>query len=32
MDWLTDSIMHQHGVARGQVRTTHTLTEALQGT
>jgi acetamidase/formamidase len=32
MDWLTDSIMYQRGVARGQGRTTHTLTEALQGT
>jgi hypothetical protein len=29
MDWLTDSIMYQRGVARGQVRTTHTLTETL---
>ena len=32
MSWLTESIMYRHGVARGQVTRTHTLTEALQGT
>ncbi len=32
MSWLTDSIMYQRGVARAQSRTTHTLTEAAQGT
>jgi len=32
MDWLTDSIMARRGVARAQARTTHMLTEALQGT
>lgn len=32
MSWLTESIMYRRGVAGGQVSTTHTLTEALQGT
>jgi acetamidase/formamidase len=32
MEWLKTSIMHKRGVARGQVGTTHELTEALQGT
>lgn len=31
MTWLTDSLMYQRGVARGQVTSTHTLTETLQG-
>lgn len=32
MDWLTTSIMHRRGVARGQVGATHELTEDKQGT
>ena len=32
MSWLTDSIMYQRGVARGQVNMTHELTEIKQGT
>ena len=31
MDWLETSIMHRRGSARGQVQTTHELTEARQG-
>jgi acetamidase/formamidase len=31
MSWLKDSIMHQRGVARGDVGETHALTEARQG-
>jgi amidase len=31
MDWLKTSIMHRRGSARGQVQTTHELTEARQG-
>ncbi|GAB7526500.1 acetamidase/formamidase family protein [Paraburkholderia sp. 2C] len=32
MNWLSQSIMYTRGVARGQVGTTHELTEARQGT
>src|SRR5262245_46853823 len=32
MTWLADSIMYRRGVARGQVQTTHELTEVRQGT
>jgi acetamidase/formamidase len=32
MSWLPDSIMYRRGVARGQVNTTHELTEITQGT
>ena len=31
MSWLAQSIMHARGVARGQVGTTHELSEAKQG-
>lgn len=31
MSWLTQSIMHARGVAKGRVGTTHELTEARQG-
>ena len=31
MSWLAQSIMHTRGVARGQVGTTHELSEAKQG-
>jgi len=32
MNWLEQSIMHTRGVARGQVRETHELSESRQGT
>ncbi|APR39964.1 acetamidase/formamidase family protein [Paraburkholderia sp. SOS3] len=32
MNWLSQSIMYTRGLARGQVGTTHELTEARQGT
>jgi amidase len=31
MDWLAESIMARRGVAAGEVRATHHLTEAMQG-